>query len=53
MQLVGLGKLHHLEEVRTIARNAPTQVFFPREAQLAPWQEAIRRYSEITGVHVH
>jgi rhamnulokinase len=52
MQLVGLGELHHLEEMRTIARNAPTQVFFPREAQLALWQEAVRRYSAITGIHV-
>ncbi len=53
MQLVGLGELQTLEEVRTIARNAPTQVFLPREAQFARWQEAAQRYRAITGVRVH
>lgn len=44
MQLVGLGELHSLEEVRAIARNAPTQVFLPRAAHLAVWHEAAQRF---------
>ena len=35
MQLVGLGDLHTLSEVRTIAQNAPTQLFTPNPAHLA------------------
>src|SRR6266480_5211720 len=38
MQLVGLGELRGLEEVRAIARHAPTQVFSPRTAQLDEWR---------------
>ncbi|HLI06489.1 MAG TPA: rhamnulokinase family protein [Ktedonobacteraceae bacterium] len=49
MQLVGLDELHTLEEVRTIARNAPTRVFLPREAEQAAWQEAAQRFRAITG----
>jgi rhamnulokinase len=48
MQLVGLGELHSLEEVRTIARNAPTQVFSPQTTHLAAWNEAAQRFSTIT-----
>lgn len=48
MQLVGLGELHSLEEVRTIAQNAPTHVFSPRTAQLAAWNEAAQRLSAMT-----
>ncbi len=44
MQLVGLGELHNLGEVRTIARNTPTQVYSPRTAQLAAWNEAAQRF---------
>ena len=44
MQLVGLGELRGLEEVRAIARNTPTQVFSPRTAQLAAWNEAAQRF---------
>ena len=50
MQLVGLGELHSLEEVRTIAQNAPTHVFSPRTAQLAAWNEAAQRLSAMTIV---
>lgn len=52
MQLVGLGELHGLEQVRAIARSAPTREFLPREAEHAAWQEAARRYSAITGTHI-
>src|SRR6266576_1318859 len=41
MQLVSLGELHSLGEVRTIARNALTQLFSPRTAQLDEWREAV------------
>ncbi len=50
MQLVGLGELRSLEEVRTIAQNAPTQVFSPRTAHLAAWNEAAQRFSAITVI---
>jgi rhamnulokinase len=50
MQLVGLGELHSLEEVRTIAQNAPTQVFSPRTAHPAVWNEAAQRFSAITVI---
>ena len=50
MQLVGLGELHSLEEVRAIAQNMPTQVFSPQEAQRAAWSEAAHRFSTMTVV---
>ena len=53
MQLVGLGELHTLEEVRTIAQSAPTRTFLPREAERAAWQEAARRYSAMTGASMY
>jgi rhamnulokinase len=49
MQLVGLGELRSLEEVRSIAQNAPTQVFSPRTAQLAAWNEAAQRFGAIVS----
>ncbi len=45
MQLVGLGELHTLKEMRAIAQNARTQIFSPRTAHLATWNEAMQRYS--------
>ena len=50
LQLVGLGELGSLEEVRAIAQNAPTQVFTPRTDQQARWYEAVQRFSAVTGV---
>ncbi len=50
MQLVGLGELHSLEEVRAIAQNMPTQVFSPRTAQRAAWNEAAHSFSTMTVV---
>ena len=44
MQLVGLGELHNLAEVRAIAQNAPTHVFSPQTAQLIQWREAAQRF---------
>ena len=52
MQLVSLGELRGLEQARTIACKAPTQVFLPRESQHATWQEAAQHYRAITNVHI-
>jgi rhamnulokinase len=49
MQLVGLGELRSLQEVRTIAQHAPVLVFSPRFAQLETWNEAALRFSAMTG----
>src|SRR6266702_3847784 len=49
MQLVGLGELCSLEEVRFIAQNVPTQVFSPRTAQLAAWNEAAQRFGAMVS----
>ena len=49
MQLVGLGELRNLEEVRTVAQGAPTQVFAPRTSQLAAWNEAAQSFSAMVG----
>ena len=53
MQLVGLGELHSLEEVRAIAQNTPTQVFSPRTAQLATWNEAAQRFRAMASMPIH
>ncbi|GAC1578330.1 MAG: rhamnulokinase family protein [Ktedonobacteraceae bacterium] len=45
MQLVGLGELHTLTEVRTIAQHVSTHVFSPHTAQFARWSEAASRFS--------
>jgi rhamnulokinase len=40
MQLVGLGELHSLAEVRAIAQNTQTQVYSPRGTRREAWNEA-------------
>ncbi len=50
MQLVGLGELHSLEEVRAIAQNVPTRVFAPRTAQVAAWNETAQRWSRMASM---
>ncbi|HEX9131011.1 MAG TPA: hypothetical protein VF844_01825 [Ktedonobacteraceae bacterium] len=52
MQLVGLGELHNLGEVRAIARNTPTQVYSPRSAGRAAWDEAEQRFSAMASSRV-
>jgi rhamnulokinase len=47
MQLVGLSELHNLQEVRTIACNAPTQTFLPQSAHFSAWEEAEQRFSAL------
>src|SRR5690348_5028736 len=49
MQLVGLGELQSLEEVRAIAQNVPTHVFSPRTSHLTAWNEAAQRFSAMTA----
>lgn len=49
IQLVGLGELRSLAEVRSIAQNTPTQVFSPRTAQLAAWNEAAQRFGAMVS----
>lgn len=54
MQLVGLGELRSLQEVRTVAQTAPTRVFAPRAARLAAWNEAAHQFGALvspTRVH--
>ena len=47
MQLVGLGDLHSLSEVRAVARNLPTQLFSPRASHAAAWHKAVQDYSKL------
>ncbi|HEV2689657.1 MAG TPA: rhamnulokinase family protein [Bryobacteraceae bacterium] len=50
MQLVGLGELHNLGEVRAIAQNVPTRAFSPRTAQVVAWNEAAQRWSCMASI---
>ena len=52
MQLVGLGELSSLTEVREIASNAPTQVFSPRTARFSAWNGAAQRFSELAALRL-
>jgi len=52
MQLVGLGELRGLAEVRAIAQNTPTQDYLPRGSGREAWNEAGQRLSTMTSSHV-
>jgi rhamnulokinase len=52
MQLVGLGELHSLREVRAIAQNTPTRVYSPRSTQYAVWSEAEQRFSAMSSSRI-
>jgi rhamnulokinase len=52
MQLVGLGELHTLGEVRAIARNTPTQVYSPQSAGGTAWDEAEQRFNAMAPTRV-
>jgi rhamnulokinase len=52
VQLVGLGELHSLEEVRAVAQRAPTQMFLPGSARHAAWNEAGQRFNTIVSSQV-
>ena len=47
MQLVGLGDLHTLTDVRAVAQNVSTQIFVPQIAQRTMWDEAAHRFKEM------
>ncbi len=49
MQLVGLGELNSLTQVRAIAQRVPTQVFSPQTSRRAAWDEAAQRFSLLTN----
>jgi rhamnulokinase len=49
MQLVGLGELHTLVEVRAVAQKTATRVFEPQTGMQAVWNEAARRFSTLTA----
>jgi rhamnulokinase len=53
MQLVGLGELGSLAEVRAIAGNAPTQVFSPRTARFSAWNEAAQHFNAMAARRLH
>jgi len=49
MQLVGLGELQSLAEVRTLAQCVSTRVFAPRSGHRATWDEAAGRFAALTA----
>jgi rhamnulokinase len=51
MQLVGLGDLQNLAEVRTVAQRTATHLFEPQAAQHEAWQEAAGQFRTLTGAH--
>ncbi|HCJ36219.1 MAG TPA: hypothetical protein DHV65_18215 [Ktedonobacter sp.] len=53
MQLVGLGELRGLAEVRAIAQNTPTQDYSPRGAGRDAWNEAGQRLSAMVSSRAH
>ena len=52
MQLVGLGEMHTLAELRAVAQRVPTQVFAPRASHRATWDEAAGRFAALTAARV-
>jgi rhamnulokinase len=44
MQLVALGELATLADVRALARQQPTKEFFPRADERARWQEQLAKF---------
>jgi rhamnulokinase len=49
MQLVGLGELSSLEDVRRVARAAPTTELMPRVEATQRWREAADRFAALTA----
>jgi rhamnulokinase len=47
MQLVALGELATLADVRSVARQQPTQIFSPRAREHARWQEHFARFEAL------
>jgi rhamnulokinase len=53
MQLVGLGELRTLAEVRAIARQMPTQLSVPRPGERAAWDDLAAQFSAQVAAHSH
>jgi rhamnulokinase len=53
LQLVGLGELRTLAEIRAVAQRAPTARFEPRAEQRAVWDEAAERFATLTATRRH
>jgi rhamnulokinase len=49
MQLVGLGELSSLSEVRAMAQHVSTQTFVPDSSQHTLWHEAAQRFSMLSA----
>lgn len=49
MQLVGMGELRTLSELRAIARRMPTRVFTPRPNHQGLWDEAAARFGALNA----
>jgi rhamnulokinase len=49
MQLVGLGDLSSLADVRAIAQHVSTQTFLPDSSQQSLWYEAAQRFSQLSA----
>jgi rhamnulokinase len=50
MQLVGLGELHTLEEVRAVAQKTATRVFEPQVSMQVVWEEAALHFNTMTAI---
>lgn len=48
MQLVGLGEMHTLREVRAVAQRQTTHIFSPRSERRSAWAEAMQRFRSMT-----
>lgn len=44
MQLVGLGELYSLQQVRGVAQQLPTRTFIPKPTQYSTWNEAAQHF---------
>jgi rhamnulokinase len=50
IQLVGLGELATLSEVRAIARQTQPRIYTPQEQSRSTWDEAAMKFREITTI---
>jgi rhamnulokinase len=53
MQLVGLGELHSLAEIRAVVGHLPRATFEPHGGQRAVWDEAAARFAALTAPEAH
>lgn len=50
LQLVGLGELHTLSEIREVSQQTPTQVYLPSAGDRVPWEEMAERFAQLSTV---